>query len=114
MFQLNTEMEALDSLARNLFGRVAGYYKEQLVDGGKLAAQASHLFWQLSEREFQSLVDNCDQSESSMLQRQRLRRRFAAHVHSAYDHYCPKETARQLEAWAKCRPNNSNYLKQEA
>ena len=37
-----------------------------------------------------------------------------AELQQAYDHFCPKETARQLDAWAKCRPNNSKYLTQEA
>lgn len=114
--QLKSEMDALDALAKGLYGRVIGFYKEQSVDaknGGKLAAQATHLFWQLCERNFQSLVDSCDPDEQGRLQRQRLRKRFAGYVQQAYDQFCPKETARQLDAWAKCRPNNAKYLKQE-
>jgi CRISPR system Cascade subunit CasA len=115
--QLKSEMSALDELAKGLYGRVIGFYKEQSVDaknsGGKLAAQATHLFWQLCERDFQALVDSCDPDEQGRLQRQRLRKRFAANIQQAYDQYCPKETARQLDAWAKWRPNNSKYLKQE-
>lgn len=112
--QLKVEMEALDALARNLYGRVIAFFKEQTVDGSKLAAQSTQLFWQLCERDFQSLVDACDGSEQSVFQRRQLRRRFAGYVQQAFDQFCPKETARQLDAWAKCRPNNSNYLKQEA
>lgn len=112
--QLKVEMDALDGLARNLYGRVMTFFKEQTVDGSKFAAQATQLFWQLCERDFQSLVDACDGSEQAALQRQQLRRRFAGYVHQAFDQSCPKETARQLDAWAKCRPNNSTYLKQEA
>jgi len=112
--QLKAEMDELDILAKGLYGRVIGFFKEQKVDGGKLAAQASHLFWQLCERNFQDLVDSCDQDEQSNAKRQQLRRRFAGYVQQAYDQFCPKETARQLDAWAKCRPNNSKYLKQEA
>lgn len=112
--QLKTEMDEMDLLARNLYGRVMAFCKEQKVDGGKLAAQASQLFWQLSERNFQQLVDSCNQDEQSKQQRQRLRRQFARYVHQAYDQFCPKETARQLDAWAKCQPNNSKYLKEEA
>lgn len=115
--QLKAEMDALNELEKGLYGRVIGFYKEQSVDakksGAKLAAQATHLFWQLCERDFQSLVDSCDPDEQSRLQRQRLRKRFAGYIQQAYDQYCPKETARQLDAWAKCRPNNSKYLKQE-
>lgn len=112
--QLKVEMDALDGLARNLYGRVMAFFKEQMVDGSKLAAQATQLFWQLCERDFQSLVDACDGSDQAVLQRQQLRRRFAGYVQQAFDQFCPRETARQLDAWAKCRPNNSTYLKQEA
>ena len=71
------------------------------------AAQASNLFWQLCERQFQSLVNACDNAE----QVRALRPIFAKFVHKAYDSYCPNDTARQLDAWAKNRPNLSNYLK---
>lgn len=112
--QLKQEMDALDGLAKNLYGRVLGFFKEQTVDGGKIAPQATQLFWQLCERDFQSLVDQCDQTNEAAGQRQKLRQRFAGYVQQAYDKLCPRETARQLDAWAKCRPNNSKYLKQEA
>ncbi|MCR6650491.1 MAG: type I-E CRISPR-associated protein Cse1/CasA [Cellvibrionaceae bacterium] len=112
--QLKMEMESLDALAKNLYGRVLGFFKEQTVDGAKVAPRATHLFWQLCERDFQNLVDHCDQTEDAMKVRRNLRKRFAGYVHQAYDTYCPKDTARQLEAWAKCRPNNSKYLNQEA
>jgi CRISPR system Cascade subunit CasA len=116
--QLKAEMAALDDLAKNLFGRVMGFFKEQQVDekrtGGKLAAQATQLFWQLCERDFQTLVDHCELDDESVAMRHGLRRKFAGYVHHAYDQFCPKETARQLDAWAKCRPNTYNYLKQGA
>jgi CRISPR system Cascade subunit CasA len=112
--QLKIEMDALDALARNLYGRVIAFFKEQTVDGSKFSAQATQLFWQLCERDFQSLVDACDGSEQAASQRQKLRRRFASCVQQAFDQFCQRETARQLDAWAMCRPNNSTYLKQEA
>ena len=112
--QLQTEMTGLDELAKNLYGRVLGYYKEQLVDGAKLAAEATHMFWQLCERDFQQLLDSCEQDETSQQARQQLRRRFAAYTKQSYDHHCPKGTARQLDAWAKCRPNPAKYLALEA
>ena len=111
--QLKVEMDALDMLAKSLYGRVMGFFKEQMVDGGKIAPQTTQLFWQLCECDFQSLVNNCDQTDDAVGQRQKLRRRFAGYVQQAYDQFCPRETARQLDAWAKCRPNNSKYLKQE-
>ncbi len=113
-FQLEAEMDALGDLAKGLYGRVMAFFKEQKVDGGKLAAQASTMFWQLCERHFQQLVDACEPDGQGAEQRHQLRLTFAGYVQQAYDHFCPKETARQLDAWAKCRPNNSKYLTQEA
>ena len=75
--QLKLEMEALDDLAKNLYGRVNGYFKEQKIDGTKVAAQATQLFWQLCERNFQALVNNCDYNEEANQERQKLRRIFS-------------------------------------
>ncbi len=111
---LKQEMEALDSLAKNLYGRVMGYFKDQKVDGAKVAAQATQLFWQLCERDFQTLVDNCEPSEETNKVRQQLRRKFSNYQQQAYDFYCPKGTARQLDCWVQHRPNNFKYLAQEA
>lgn len=112
--QLQAEMTALDELAKGLYGRVMGYFRTQLVDGGYLAAQATQLFWQLCERDFQRLLDHCEQGEVHVEVRRQLRRRFAGYAQQAYDRYCPKDTARQLDAWARCRPNHGKYLQQEA
>ncbi len=107
--QLKKEMDALDGLARKLYGRVQSFLKEQKVDNRKISEQSTELFWQLCERDFQQLVNNCDQADA----RRQLRQRFAGYIHQAYDRFCPRETARQLDAWARYRPNNSEYLKQE-
>lgn len=112
--QLKREMDALDGISRNLYGRIQAYFKEQTVDGSKVAPQGTQLFWQLCERDFQNLVDHCDQTDEDAVARQKLRRRFADYVHQSYDKFCPRETARQLDAWAKCRPDTGKYLKQEA
>jgi CRISPR system Cascade subunit CasA len=111
--QLKHEMEKLDVMAKSLYGRVQSYFKEQTVDGSKFAPQATQLFWNLCERDFQKLVDNCGQTDKEVEERKRLRHRFASYATQAYDKFCPRETARQLDAWAKCRPNNNQYLKQE-
>lgn len=111
--QLQSEMAALDVIAKSLYGCVMAYFKEQLVDGSKFAAQATHCFWQLCERDFQTLVDHCDTHEASKKYRRRLRLKFADYVQQTYDHFCSHDTARQLDAWAKCRPNLGKYLKQE-
>lgn len=111
--QLKEEMDALDMLAKTLYGRVQAYFKEQTVDGSKITPLATQFFWQLCERNFQELVDNCDQTDRAAIQRANLRRRFASYVQQAYDRFCPHDTVRQLDAWAKCRPNTRKYLEQE-
>jgi len=73
---------------------------------------SSNLFWQLAERFFQQLVDACDAGDEAANRRRDLRKRFAMLVMGAFDNFCPHDTARQLEAWAKCRPNLADYLNQ--
>lgn len=112
--QLKSEMDDLSSLAKGLYGRVTGFFKEMNGIGEHQAARATNQFWQLCEREFQALVFNCQPGEEEAQQRTTIRRRFAAYVHSAYDQTCAKETAKQIDAWAKHRPNLAKYLKQES
>lgn len=107
---LKHEMSALEQIAKHLYGQVSGYYREQKMDGAKLAGQATNHFWQMCEQEFQELVDGCEQAEI----RDRLRRRFASYLHQAFDCYCPRDTVRQLNAWASNRPKVYKYLNQES
>lgn len=110
---LQGEMTGLDEIAKALYACVMAYFKTQLVDGKNMAALATHHYWQLCERDFQNLLDNCGQGEENRSARRRLRQRFASYVQQAYDRYCPQDTARQLDAWAQCRPKLGKYLKQE-
>ncbi|MBN2864953.1 MAG: type I-E CRISPR-associated protein Cse1/CasA [Thiotrichales bacterium] len=106
---LQSEMMELDILAKTLYGCVMSYYKLQLVEGKNQAAQTTNLFWQLCESRFQALVYGADDAQ----QRLALRKVFAGFVNQAFENYCPKETARQLDAWAQSRPNLSKYLAQD-
>ncbi|XES83661.1 type I-E CRISPR-associated protein Cse1/CasA [Franconibacter pulveris] len=101
------EMLALDGLAKRLFGCVSGWYREMKVDAKSIAPQATELFWQRCEQQAQALLDGCMDAD----QRQRLRHQFAAFLYQTFDHFCPSQTARQLDAWAKTRPNLADYLK---
>lgn len=103
------EMNTLSSISKTLYGCVMGYFKTQLMDGEKSAAQASNLFWQLCEREAQMLIDHCEQPDK----RHELRRRFARYAEQAFDLFCPNQTARQLDAWARSKPSFGKYLQQE-
>jgi len=103
------EMGELDRLAKTLYGCVMSYYKTLLVDGANSAAQATHLFWQLCERQAQALLNNCDDLAIC----HQLRRQFADHAMQIFNQACPHQTARQLDAWAKAKPNFALYLQQE-
>jgi len=102
------EMQALDQLSKTLYGCVMDYFKAQKVDGKKMAEEAIPLFWQLCEREVQHLIDACNATDET--QRVKLRQRFAAYLQQTYEQFCPRETARQMDAWAQCRPNVGHYL----
>lgn len=103
---LQNEMNQLDLLSKTVYGRVMGYFKAQQMDGKDIPAQASNIFWQLCEPIFQDLVSACD-DESSL---HALRPDFARIVHQVYDLFCPKDTARQIDAWAKNKPDTRKYL----
>lgn len=105
---LKLEMAELDLLAKIVYGATMSYFKSQKAEGKNQAAAASNLFWQLSERKFQDLVNACGQGEE---QTNVLRKDFAQFVSAAYNAYCPNNTARQLNAWAENLPNLSKYLK---
>lgn len=110
---LQQETGALEANAKTLYGCIMAYFKNQLMDGKAQAAQATSMYWQLCERDFQTLVEHCDNGAENRAQRSKLRKHFASYVQQAYNHFCPNTTARQMDAWADCRPNLSKYLKQE-
>lgn len=103
---LQLETDELEKLSKIVYGATLAFFKNQNMDGKGQAALAGNLFWQLCERRFQGLVDACGDAG----QAHAMRPVFAGFVHKAYDTYCPKDTARQLDAWAKNRPNLGKYL----
>lgn len=107
---LQLEMDELEKLSKIVYGATFNYFKSQNMETKDQAELASNLFWQLCERRFQELVDICDNTAQVLA----MRPVFARFVHKAYDTYCPKDTARQLDAWAKNRPDLRKYLKKPA
>lgn len=101
-----TEMIELEKLSKIIYGATLSYFKSQNMEAKGQAALASNLFWQLCERQFQNLVQACADAETT-----KIRILFLHFVHKAYDSHCPNQTARQLDAWAKHRPNLGIYLK---
>ncbi|WP_338923803.1 type I-E CRISPR-associated protein Cse1/CasA (plasmid) [Pseudomonas silesiensis] len=120
--QLSSEMEALSSISGILYSCVCKFFKElNPVGEGKdqkvgksRALKAQSLFWELCERDFQTLVYSCENGEEKGTQRIKLRRLFTSYLHSAYNQTCAQETASQIKSWAKNRPNLFKYLKQES
>lgn len=120
--QLESEMNELNKLSNIVRRQILAYFESQEGKGkGKdkskskskrQAEIAVNLYWQLCERHFPSLLVACQDFEQTKV----LRKKFAQCVYKTYHHCCPKETARQLDAWALCHPNLSQYLnlKQES
>src|SRR5690625_7743608 len=71
---------------------------------------ATNMFWHLCERDFQQLVQNCEATDEAKKQRQRLRRQFANYQHESFDCFCPSQTARQIDSWARNRPSIYSYV----
>jgi CRISPR system Cascade subunit CasA len=104
---LQLEMDELEKLSKIVYSASFSYFKSQQMENKGQAAQAGNLFWQLCERRFQELVLACASPEQAFA----MRPIFARFVNKAYDTYCPRDSARQLDAWAKNRPNLGKYLK---
>ncbi|MDT9546329.1 MAG: type I-E CRISPR-associated protein Cse1/CasA [Chlorobium phaeovibrioides] len=104
--QFQKEMEQLEQLSRWIYSATRGYYDKQNMDGSNFASHASGLFWQLSEHHFLNLVNACEKIELIA----DMRKKMAALALQAFDAFCPKDTARQIDAWASSRPNLSKYL----
>ncbi|MCC6220531.1 MAG: type I-E CRISPR-associated protein Cse1/CasA [Deltaproteobacteria bacterium] len=121
--QLRLEMHLMEKIEKMLYSSVLRYVyvskngsKNKKIPkiAKKIAGGATSEFWQLCERNFQSLVGSCDANEEARLARYACRKKFADYARSVYNQHCPKETARQMQSWAKNMPKFGWYLKQEA
>lgn len=110
--RLQREMIGLDTLAKAVYGATMAFGKDQKMEGKDQAAMASNLFWQYCEQQFQNLVNACGDEYSSERKMSSMHKTFGYFAQKSYDSYCPKDTARQLDAWAKNRPNFNKYLSQ--
>ncbi len=108
------EMTELDQLAKIVYASVLNYFKSQKAEGKNQAAHASNLFWQLCEQKSQQLIYICEEKgEEGKAKRLALRQVFANFARTAYNAYCPNDTAKQLNAWAENLPHFSKYLKHD-
>ena len=116
--QFKLEMVALNKISDTIFTATVAYYqslvekmdkKKAIKSFKNIADKATSLFWELCERHFQELVDACEPPYET----KKTRIVFAQAALKAFDTFCPKESARQIDAWAKSRPNLINYLNSE-
>jgi CRISPR system Cascade subunit CasA len=106
--KLRIEMEALKTLSNVLYGAVAGYYKALKADGAGAAKKASNEFWRACEGVFQELVYDCSPANAEGLAK--IHGRIALFAVTSYDTICPRDNARQIEAWAAHRVGTYRYL----
>jgi len=110
---LDLELTELEMLATELKNCTYNNQKREIAGSKErdkradaLARNSQALFWQLAERQFQALVDACTDAQKA----KDMRKIFAAYAQQAYDAFCPKDTARQLDAWAANKPHLGKYL----
>ena len=101
---LQQEMDALDIQAKKLYACVMAYFKKQNTAGESIAGQATALFWQQCEQEFQTLIAHCGSSLEDSQLRQQWRKQCTTMMNNVYNRMCTNGTARQMESWAACRP----------
>jgi CRISPR system Cascade subunit CasA len=109
--QLQAQMEQLEDLSKVLGSSVRSYFKEQKVDGSEQAHRALSFYWQLCEKEVHALLKACDETGSDNLNA--LWKRYVDYARAAFDSICPKDTARQLDAWSKHRSNVSKFINKD-
>jgi CRISPR system Cascade subunit CasA len=110
---LSNEVSSLSDAGKKLYGSVIKYFKEINADGGKHAEKATQNFWQYCEKDFQKLLFNLGEDSESIAYRDQQRIRYAGYANKAFNLCCPNTTARQIDAWAKSRPNLKTYLNKE-
>jgi CRISPR system Cascade subunit CasA len=105
---LEVEMKKLNELQKTIYGAIRAYHKSLGCsdnDSGSLTAFAANDFWQRCEPLFDGLLAACyDKTEKS------FREKYRKIAEDIYNFYCPRQTARQLAAWASCRINYARYL----
>lgn len=99
-FRLEGEMARLEKISSLLYGCMARYFSMQKANARELAARGVGIFWELAEPHFQNLLNACADT-SGLPEMRSIYRNLAL---AAFDETCPRVTARQMEAWAACRP----------
>ena len=109
---LQNEMHCMEEISKSLYGGVSAYFRAMKAEdiSQERAARATGLYWELCEGHFQELVNACALEEGAASELQHMRKRFVAIANGIYDRVCPNDTARQMEAWARCRPGLGRFI----
>lgn len=103
--KLKKEMQNLDDIATELDKKISDFYKNQKSENGKeISLKATNYFWQFAEKDFNKLLEICNLDEEYEKEQEKIRKKFIAYALDCYNIFCPHNTARQIEAWAKNRP----------
>lgn len=101
-------MTDLEAMSKVVYASVVSFFKAMKNGSAEdHAREATHLYWQLAEHQFQALLDACAGTE---LERKAVTLRMVTAAHSAFDMTCPQGTSRQIQAWAHYRPRLGKFL----
>jgi CRISPR system Cascade subunit CasA len=103
---LEKEIQALDGLSNKLWRAVNGYQKDMGSNKSPIIEKALAMFWELCDQHSQRIVFSCNDPKKM----ESLRRTLADHANCAYNTYCPNDSAKQMNAWAKNIPDLYQYL----
>lgn len=98
---LQTLLQNMNDCSKSLWGAIKNYFADLKMIGDDIAKNAENDYWQLCESRFQSFLDNCLESDGEKIEKSKSV--FYSFAYQLYDEYCPKDTARQMEAWANNR-----------
>jgi CRISPR system Cascade subunit CasA len=107
--RLEEGMHQAEKIGKILYAAVAQYFTSIKDDAAREhAATATHLFWQMAEAHFQTLLQACDESDESVAEVIKL---LAREAYTVFTNLCPCSTARQIQAWAQHRPRLGKFFK---
>ncbi len=112
--KFSSEVEALEKVSFGVYASTKRYFEKlNESNANQKADQAKRFFWELAMNKYQQLVELCGeiiqtQKSDKLIE---MKKTFVSYAFQAYNLCCPKETARQLDAWAECSPIFSKYLK---
>jgi len=103
---LENEIQALDGLSNKLRRAVNGYQKDMGSNKSHIIEKALAMFWELCDQHSQRIVFSCNDPEKM----KSLRKTLADHANHAFNAYCPNDSAKQMNAWAKNIPDLYHYI----